>query len=680
MNWNDVVSYKNFSPKKSTFIKKNKYNHYSIDFLCFDSETSHNHSFDDKDNFKCWVYQWCFYYQGKYIIGRNICDFIKCLKKISEQCTLPEQRHLIFIHNLSYDIEYLKDFLFDNFDASTYKILAVAPHKFISFTIDHFEFRCTYKLSNRSLDKWSKDNNTHNKKYVGAIDYDKIRYIDSPLTLKDWKYQILDVIVLKESIDKEIEINNYKYAIQLPLTSTSYVRQDARKEFKKNYSVNRRNFSNRRLTVEQYLFVKNAFMGGLTHANRFILNQTINKKIKHRDFVSHYPSQQICKYFPVGKFNFLGSNLSFDDLTSYIDDYCLLLKITFQDLHLKNKKITLPYISYSKVKDGKRGILSNVVQDNGRVLTMNGFTTLCLTELDLQIILKQYDFTSYNIDIAYASEKGKLPDWLINLINDYFYKKSYYKEELHNFKTLENEINLMLSKNKLNGIYGMTATDIVRLVYNLSIDGEWSLEQLTPDIISEKLDNYYKSKNNFMDYQFGCWTTAHARFQLIEFVELIGYENYLYCDTDSIFYITNKKIEQKLNRKNLMLKVENDKNKYYIETKNKRYYYNQFELEDEDIRQFRTLHSKCYAYVTSDKKLHCVIAGVQKISNNVSRETELGTIDNLKPNKKFIKCGGTRAIYVPRSDKTNSGVIITKTEKTLSAINEDIYNIYDLED
>ena len=48
----------------------------------------------------------------------------------------------------------------------------------------------------------------------------------------------------------------------------------------------------------------------------------------------------------------------------------------------------------------------------------------------------------------------------------------------------ENENNLMLSKNKLNEIYGMT---------------------------------------------------AHARFQQIKSVKLIGYENYLYCDTDSIY-------------------------------------------------------------------------------------------------------------------------------------------------
>ena len=51
----------------------------------------------------------------------------------------------------------------------------------------------------------------------------------------------------------------------------------------------------------------------------------------------------------------------------------------------------------------------------------------------------------------------------------------------------ENENNLMLSKNKLNGIYG---------IYGM---------------------------------------TAHARFQQIKSVKLIGYENYLYCDTDSIY-------------------------------------------------------------------------------------------------------------------------------------------------
>ena len=86
------------------------------------------------------------------------------------------------------------------------------------------------------------------------------------------------------------------------------------------------------------------------------------------------------------------------------------------------------------------------------------------------------------------------------------------------------------------------------------------------------------------------------------------------------------------------------------------------------------MHSKCYAYVTSDGKLHCTIAGVTRKYGGVTREQELGTIDELKSGKKFIKNGGTRCIYVEKNEYTDSCAIILKTEKTLSSLTENYFD------
>lgn len=672
----NIIHYYDFEPQKTRFFRKNNHIDIAEDFICLDTETSYEGNVDFKETLKGWVYQWCFSYQNKYVIGRYVDDFINCLKKIKALYTNERQTTIIYVHNLSYDIQYLKNYLFRQF-GTQYKMLAVGNHKYISFTIGGFEFRCSWKLSNRSLDKWSRDLKTKHKKLVGTIDYNIKRYPYSILTKTDWKYMIYDVVVLKECIEKELELEHDNIAT-IPLTSTGYVRREARRLFKEDYSHNRNNFVNSRLTKEQYLFCKRAFSGGLTHANRFIVDETIKGNIRHFDFSSHYPSQQRCTYFPCDKFNLIGEYMYFEDLEKY-DDYCLLIELVVENLEIRDKNITLPYLQESKVYQGKQGKIYTIA-DNGRILKLQGMTILYLTELDLDILKRQYKIKNYVIKKVYGALKGTIPEYLSKLIDIYFLKKSDLKDIMILNNNEDDKINLMKSKNKLNGIYGMTATDIIRKDYNYDIrTGEW--EEIEPSFenIEEKLEKYYKSKNNFLPYQLGLWTTAHARHELVEFVELVGYENFLYCDTDSIFFLANDENLKRIEEKNGEFRKTAEEKQQYVDGTIKRYYYHHFDDEKEEIIKFRTLHSKCYAYVTKDKQLHCTVAGVQQKSGNVTREMELKDIDNLTGGFTFKKCGGTRVIYVEQNEQTESCAIIAKTTKTLNNLIDKDYDIYDIE-
>lgn len=694
--WDNVKHVKQFKPYISSFIKKNNYVHYATDFICLDTETSHNHA-TDKEKIQGWIYQYCFYYQGIYYIGRYIDDFITALTQIKQLYKDEKQTTVIFIHNLSYDIQYIKDFLFDKF-GNEFKMLVVEPHKFISFSIAGFEFRCTYRLTNRSLDNWCKEMNTQHKKLVGTIDYDTIRYPFTKLNKKDWKYQIYDVVSMVEALNKQMSIHKDNIAT-LPLTSTSYVRREARKIFKENYEHNRKQFINTRLDLDTYRLCNLAFAGGLTHANRFLINQTIDGNIRHRDFTSHYPSQQRCKYAPIGKFNLIGENIKFTQLNKYTHDYCLLCEITFENIRLKSNKITLPYLQESKVRQGHITPL-NIISDNGRILKCDGLFKICVTELDLDIITRQYDYDGYNINVAYGSIKGNFPKWLCDLVDNFFKWKSETKEQI---KEIEEKINQLkkqgiynneydnflndlkidnsIAKAWLNSIYGMSATNPIRLKYDYNVNnGKFKLKAINREELSDLLDKFYKSKNNFMSYQLGIWTTAHARHELMQFVELIGYDKFLYADTDSIFYLSDEQTEQKIDDLNKQFKQECDEKHFYIETEKKRYYYHQFEDENENIIKFRMLHSKCYAYVMDNNEMKCTIAGVTKNGGGITREQELKTIDNLKPFFTFTKCGGTSCTYVERNSNTNSCAIISKTTKTLKNMIDELDEIYLMED
>ena len=219
----------------------------------------------------------------------------------------------------------------------------------------------------------------------------------------------------------------------------------------------------------------------------------------------------------------------------------------------------------------------------------------------------------------------------------------------------------------------MSATDIVRDIFTMDLDGEWNKEIATGEQITELLQKYYNSRNSFMPFQWGVYTTAHARHELMEMYYLVGKENFLYADTDSIFYLTNNDIENRIKENNTKWRTEAEEKGYFVSIGSNKYYYHSFEDEKETITKFRTLHSKCYAYVTDDKKMHVTIAGVQKKGRNGNtRIKELGNIDELKHGKVFRDCGGTRCVYIEKNDITNSCAIILNTEKTLSTASDNL--------
>ena len=75
-------------------------------------------------------------------------------------------------------------------------------------------------------------------------------------------------------------------------------------------------------------------------------------------------------------------------------------------------------------------------------------------------------------------------------------------------------------------------------------------------------------------HPIGVFTTAIARSLLYEFITLIGYNQVLYCDTDSIFYISSPEIEARIEARN---KEKEKKAAYIINSEGKKIYYDVFE-------------------------------------------------------------------------------------------------------
>ena len=685
------VSFKDFNPKPIAKYHKPRYSKnvpeqtVCKDFISLDTETS-----TDSEKTVGWIYQWCLSYpDGEdrlLVYGRRPSELSSTLCKIKEINELSNNDKLIcFVHNLSYDYTYFHKFLEETM-SSVGSLIAVGAHRIISYNMEGLEFRDSLKIAMKSLDGWCKDLNTVHKKLKGTIDYSITRYQDSPLTHKDWKYMFYDVICLDEAVTKQLEVHGDKIWT-IPLTNTGYVRRAARKNFKKD-KRNRTYFEAKKLNLRQYLMCRKEFAGGLTHGNRFYMDMTVRvedlkKKfgrddiiIRHRDFASHYPSQQVCGYCPSTRFIPYYDNTNEEDKNPCTKEELLNLpnqkKVFLATIKISNMKlkdgITLPVGQVSKFYEGRDTTQHfKIWEDNGRIIEMEGTSVVTVNELDLKWLDKQYSF-DYEVIYVYIAQRGMFPKYLTQTVNDFFYQKSFYKDECKRLlaegykkdspEYREMNLKMMIAKGMLNSIYGMSATDPVRISFYENADGSWGKDILTGEDIKDKLEDFYSKKNSFMNYELGLWTTSLARNELLEFCELIGYEYFLYADTDSIFYISTPEIEERIEQRNKEFREEDEKNGWYTTVNDKKIFFNQFEDEKENITEFRFLHSKCYAYKTDDGELHTTIAGVREYGrNNVSRVKELGDIDSLTSGKVFTYCGGTVTKYNPKGEDISPKVV-----------------------
>ena len=663
---------------------------YCLEPVCLDIETSNNHA-EKPEDLRCWIVSIQVLFNGQYHFFRYPEELVKWYEEQYKELRLyPSQKFkkklITFIHNASYDLSYLIPYLdqLPDFGYSNQGIIE-SPNKFLTYIRGSLEFRCSYQLSGMSLYKWSKEMGIEHKKQLGLYDYDAVLYPDSELNENSKKYDLYDVLSMKECLDKQLEYHKDNL-ISIPYTSTGYIRRTLRRSCNNDKYYRNEYFFNNRLNPELYDYMLKSYAGGMTHNNRYYRDMVIRtgktyeytegikirvKNIGHRDFKSHYPTQMTCYTFPLGVPQLIyksdmGFYMTIGEILGYYPKFSSMSVIRFYKAKLKDKRISMPFMQFSKCYEAS---FDFKLLDNGRILNAEGEWIMYIDNLTLQILSEQYDL-EYEVLEVYRMLNKPLPACMISVIDKYFKGKSDKKNLVHNLteqfgkldpKTIEAEFELMQDKKGLNSIYGCTATNPLREEYELDEHYGFILTQSYKDLesIAEGLNRYYKGRNNFLAYQVGVWVTARARYELYEYIKAIGYEKCLYCDTDSIFYIKDKETEKAIEA----LNAEKRKTAHYVTLDNgKKEYYDEFSPEP-DCRAFKGLHAKCYGVVTS-KGLELTIAGVPArtlIDMNdkgepvyFTREEELrGKVKNdiralnrLKHGFKFKVNAGVSAIYI----------------------------------
>lgn len=591
--------------------------------MTFDIETSTIEKTDG--TFEGYMYHWQVCIDGYVCFGRTWKEFLTFLRKMNRALKNYDEKHklICYIHNFSYEFQFLYSWIkLEN----VFAIDKRKPLKAISKDFN-IEFRCSYLLSNMNLKKFIENTpNAHYFKGSGDLDYKKVFTSNTILSMSELGYCYNDVMGLYEAI---IYLLKEDTLTTIPLTSTGYVRRECRNNMRKN-KKNRKQFLDLKLDDKLYQLCKDAFRGGNTASNRYKTN-FINYDVSSYDMSSAYPYAMISGLYPITPFQ-EETITSLDMLDDYNNRYCTLAYYSFENVKLK-KGIPFPYIPYSKciefIAPSYEGIFKGKEYCyNGRVLEAD-FIKIAMTNYDYQIFINQYEYDEENVRVEdfYYSHKGFLPKELTNTVLEFFTLKS----QLKGIKGKEYEY--MKSKNKLNSLYGMIVTDIIRQE-NLFTD-HWEKGE------NSTLEEYYKKRNNFLTYQWGLFVTAICRTNLQKAIDKIGLDC-VYIDTDSVKFVgEHDNVFEQINQEMIDWCTQNDIINY-VNVGNHKYFLGLYDKE-KGYSEFITLGAKKYAF-NQNKKIGITVAGLNKKSGAQELERK-GGLSNFNIGTEFFDSGRKTVYY-----------------------------------
>lgn len=636
--------------------RRRKDKRYTMNVYCaFDIETSIIWLNPDPKEYDVhsFMYSWAFQMEEYTFLGRYWDDFFAMLARIKSALTIvkeerfceTEPKLIIWVHSLAYEFSFLSGLYFFTDEECFFRDVR-KPIYVSMFGV--FEFRCSYIQTNLSLKMLCKQMGVPEKLSGQKFDYSKVRFPWTELTDYELQYIITDVESLVMAMKKRVEQNGDDL-VSVPLTSTGYVRRECKEALKGRFY----DITEMKPDERQYKLLRRAFRGGNTHANMLYSSKIINDVTSY-DIVSCYPTQQLTQRFPMKPFRWLDCRLTLERVFKFIGlGYAVVGLYQFKGLRLKNKKTPIPYLSLSRTESlmireeeytdnkgrKKKKTIDCVKLDNGRILE-SYYTEVALTEIDLEIVLQQYIYDEIGIVECMVAQKDFLPEEYRAVIQEYYNNKTALKgDESDQGKYLYTK-----SKNMLNSVYGMSATDPIHqeILYKGGEYERSSYDTLTAEEKAKAL------KNAPFPYQWGVYTTALARAQLQRAIDLCG-QQIIYCDTDSV-KVKGKVPIEKLNDIQLKKAV---RAKAYADDKNgKRHYIGLFE-EDAHYDRFITQGAKRYAY-EKDGHMGVTVSGVTKQRNEATGEyfavEELGCLENFHPGMIWVKAGGTMAVYNDNDD------------------------------
>lgn len=673
----DAVYIPNISrTNKMKNTKKGVY--YSTVYGAFDTETSYKITGEKPTRALCWVNSWQFalvYDNNIYSYhGRDIRNFALFLEELLNREYNKRICVRIWVHNLSYDLEYIFQTLKQYYDVD---VFVKKSHSYLNMKVKgkfvELEFLDSFALMPKSLAKLCKDYDVYHAKQE-VYDYKKTIYSDTPLTRNEITYDMYDVYALCEIITGYMQSHPmFSTTDTIPYTATGEVRKLLEQKFKENETQNRYTMYDLQMTPEEYILNKQAYTGGITRVNTLYANQLVyvpNGEIVHADIKSSYPYAIMYGTYPTA------SGIVLDAPTEQIINNGLWVGTII--LHNVIARHGFPNLSISKCE------CEGAICDNGKIIKADTIKTT-ITSVDYKIVLFCYQVESISFtDFIYYPKTGKIPKWISDTTMELFNQKENINKDT-------NKLDYGIKKAQLNSIYGCcsTALDMTEELLEDDIN-ELTEEEYTLNDLEKAIKKQYQQK--FVPY-LADWITAYSRLTLYRGMACIPYDKrpcdkIIYCDTDSLFIrAENPKERDEIMQALKTLNESISKNGFTVPNyKGKVSTLGIFDFEDlGKYNKMVGIHAKAYALGKDTDEIQTMtLAGVTAINkrSGVTREQECGTFTRFMETDadgkgcKFVECGGVTCLHISdnphleiidgHSQWVASGGIILDTVKQIS--------------
>lgn len=523
------------------------------DFACFDIEVTNEVYFEVIDLSLPVMYSWAFQLPNVTILGRKWSEFVTLIDWINKYLnTFKAPKRLnIFVHNLTYEGSFLKNLL-DKIESFKIK------NRYLWMKYDRVNFVCSYMISGMNLKSFTKGCE-HAKLSGEDFDYSLERLPSTDLSELELNYIINDVLGQREAINrfikiKGLSIDNFGTNPGNIKTKSKLARKmlsDAKKVYDKAKKDKGKSMDNAvsddflsdsysgkdyDIDYDTQLMLSFATHGGNVcpakkFRSAFYEGETDDITIENvycYDIVSAYTSYLLGCKFPVGKWQWTPALNRWDILKPMLGKKAFLGKVTFKNIRLKNHDEPIPYIPKGKhIKKNSKNCKWYIK----RRLEKADIFQACVTDIDLQIIEKMYDWDDIIIEDARTCEYGFLPRW---------FRETVLKQYQYVYSLPKGSPERSIEKIILHSFYTAGASDPINPRVIKKGDDEFR--------IKERNESEYKDSIKYRDvrYDWYTWAVNWCRYYLQQAIDIAG-DKTVYVGVDSIktygsvdFYSINK--------------------------------------------------------------------------------------------------------------------------------------------
>ena len=481
-------------------------------FLSCDFETSTEKWLEKDDVARVWLWGIYNIFEDKFQYGNDINSFMDIILK-----RRPDYNPIIYFHNLKFDGSYIVSWLFNNgytfdsklskektFDTSISDMGLWYQIRVCIYKLDRHKVIVTFQDSLKkipmSVEEIPKAFHFDDNEKKGKIDYDTYRPVGYEPNKEEIDYLYHDCKIVARAM-YELETNGFEkmtgsgdafYQWKLTLLSDKARARGVRPEY--NY---RGYFP--KVSIEEDDFIRKAYKGGWTYLNPKYAEKEIHEPVEVWDINSMYPDKMRNKYLPIGSPIYFRGKPKPNKYQCYIAHIMIAFEIKpnhLPSIQVKNTYFFNPteYITSS---------------DDHEI-------EMTVTNVDLKTIFSQYNVLSieYIDGMYFYKETGNF--------TEHIDKNMAIKE-----KSTGGE--RQLAKSRMNQVYGKTATSPRRCnkIPYLDEDG----------ILRFRLGAVELEEPEYT--ALGCFITAWARHDIIKDAQN-NYDNFIYCDTDSLHMLANK--------------------------------------------------------------------------------------------------------------------------------------------